>query len=132
MPYIFCFCFFFNIKLYEWLYANAHVHDISFLGFYFSFFFLIYFFFYFYIYYIKFDSTKKNFLLNNENYDLQVNFNASIFCIIKTYISNHAHVHDLDYKNLYLSISKSHFWQIMHVHEKKNVHEKKIFNFKNF
>jgi len=31
---------------------------------------------------------------HTENYDLQVIFNASIFCIIKTYISNHAHVHE--------------------------------------
>jgi hypothetical protein len=63
----------------------------------------------FYIDYIKFFSTKIKNFLNNENYDLQVIFNASIFFIIKTYISNHAHMHDLYYKNLYLSNSKSHF-----------------------
>ena len=100
-----------------------HFWDFTF----FLFFFFNIFFFDFYIDYIKFYSTKKKFFKNNENYDLQVIFNASIFCIIKTYISNHAHVHDLDYKNLYLSISKSHFCQIMHMCMKK-----KIFNFKNF
>jgi hypothetical protein len=48
-----------------------------------TFFFLNIFFFGFL--YILNSFQQKKMFLNNKNYDLQVIFNASIFCIIKTY-----------------------------------------------